>query len=207
MNNSDTSQNHGAVLFHDSSYLAHVGWLESQRIGLPVDRSCAPIPGLTYPALAFLENRGVTGLNVFEVTENLSPIWWSARAGLLISAVCGEDVFRYVADMLGNMPVAQLIQVSGSGDLPGIVAAFPGLFDLAVLDLMALDGQSLPAFMECLSPRGVVVLNHADFPGGSGLARQLLKTMRRIDFEGLRPCSHATGCTSIFYREGNCLGL
>jgi hypothetical protein len=61
---------------------------------------------------------------------------------------------------------------------------------------------------KAVTDRGVVLLDDATFevhkPGMEYLARQ---GFRRLDFEGLKPASIRAYRTSIFYRDGNCLGI
>ena len=80
-------------------------------------------------------------------------------------------------------------------------------FDVVVVDA-AERTECLLHADRAVTGRGVVLLDDATpavhGPGMEHLQRQ---GFRRLDFEGLKPASIRAYRTSIFYRDGNCLGI
>ena len=62
-----------------------LGIVESQLRGEPVDAAGHPVPWLSMPALAFLEERMPSGLSVLEYGSGNSTLWWSRRAARVVS--------------------------------------------------------------------------------------------------------------------------
>jgi hypothetical protein len=62
--------------------------------------------------------------------------------------------------------------------------------------------------VSALAASGVIIWDNAERPEyASGIAGLEQQQFRRLDFDGLGPVNSYGWRTSIFYRDGNCLGV
>ncbi len=190
---------------HD--YLDQSGWFLSVKLQRPVDGKRNPVPWYTYPAIAYLSAKDFSGLTVFEFGSGGSTLWWAARARH-VTAV--EHHPAWVEEMRPQLPGNVVYihrELVYGGDYARTAADQGGPFDIIVVD--GRDRVNCARFsMDSLSDQGVIVWDNAERsrydPGYRILAQA---GFRRLDFEGHGPIHGASWMTSIFYRDGNCLGL
>jgi hypothetical protein len=189
------------------TYLEESGWFESVKQQRPVDRKKNPLPWYTYPAIAYLAARDFSGLSVFEFGSGGSTLWWAARARQ-VTAV--EHHPAWVEEMRPQLPENVTYihrELVYGGDYCRTAADQGGPFDVIVVDGRDRVNCALHS-LETLSERGVIIWDNSERsryePGYRHLAQA---GFRRVDFEGHGPINATSWMTSIFYRDGNCLGL
>ncbi len=188
-------------------YLFEMGWFESYRRKAVVDRAGTPIPWITYPSLSFLEGRIGKDLAVFEWGSGNSTLWWADRVMRVVSCEHDKAWYEKVRNLLPTNAEVSHIPLTGGREYASAILDYVDAFDIVVIDgrdRVNCARNVLPA----LKPGGVIVWDNSDrssyqdgydFLVGSGF--------RRIDFFGPGPVNLYSWSTSIFYRDGNCLGL
>lgn len=188
----------------EDGYLRKTGWTRARRERAPVDAGGKPIPWYRFAAIRFLEGRARPHFRVFEFGTGNSTLWWSDRSELVVSrehdAAWAERIKGSVARP--NVHI-ELIPVKSDD----YVRPSKGTYQLIVI-----DGRRR---LECatnavnhLTHDGVILWDNSDRDRYSeGYHRLHGLGFRRLDFWGLAPGSTRDGSTSIFYREGNCLGI
>ena len=194
------------VILRKSGYLAAAGWPRSARLGEPVDARGMPIPWMTYPAVAFLEPRLKSSFRVFEYGSGNSTFWWAARVARVDS--CEHDsawIARLQQRLPGNVRLRHVPLENGQYGTAVIEARGP-------FDLVVIDGRDrvncAQNSVSVLGTHGVIVWDDTyrqEYEPGYESLRQA--GFRRLDFHGLAPIMPNTSCTSIFYRDENCLGI
>jgi hypothetical protein len=195
------------LVYSKRSMLRKLGWVESVRSQKPCRKDGSPIPWMNYHVIGFLEDRLTDDLSLFEYGSGNSTMFYASKVGYVKSIEMDEGWFTYVRDsMPANVDLvlfnsadgAEYCEISGQQDRK---------FDVVVVDA-AERTECLMHADKAVTDRGVVLLDDATFevhkPGMEYLARQ---GFRRLDFEGLKPASIRAYRTSIFYRDGNCLGI
>jgi hypothetical protein len=170
----------------------------------PVTAEGAPIPWFTYPSIAFLRERIKADWRVCEFGSGHSTLWWAARVRAVHSI---EHDVAWHAEFVRRVPanVTYVCHPSENAYARAIVGAGP--FDVVVND----GNFRLPCVytaIDELSPGGVVVWDNSERPEyepGYVFLRE--RGFRRIDFSGFGPINQDPWCTTIFYRDGNCLGI
>jgi hypothetical protein len=186
-------------------YIAEMGWIASYKSKKPLDRFDRAIPWFTYPAIEFLSQRVPGDATVFEYGAGFSTIWWNQRVRAVVSC---ENNALWVADILSIMPTANVIyRPLEDGNYSDEIKKYTNKFDAIVIDgrqRVACAKNSVPA----LTYRGVIIWDNSDRKeyeeGQEFLKRQ---GFRHVDFVGLGPINPYATSTSIYYRDGNCLGL
>jgi hypothetical protein len=198
---------YGPYKLRTAGYLREVGWFESFRQGRSVDREGGPLPWITYGAMHFLARRVRREQAVFEYGSGASTLWWAGRVRRLVT--CEHDpawADALAARLPGNVELVRRPLEAG-GAYARAVAAYPCAFDIVVVDGRdrVRCAQAAP---EGLASGGVIVWDDTERdqyrPGIEWLEA---RGFRRIEFVGLAPGKNLRSETSIFYREGNCLGI
>lgn len=190
-----------------SSYLRDSGWFISYYKSESVDRHKKPIPWLSYPFIAFLEPRLDKSMSVFEYGSGNSTLWFSERVEKIVSL---EHDKAWFEKLTGKMPAnASLVfkELQTNGAYAGFIAETAEKYDIIIV-----DGRDrvncVKKSISSLSEKGVLVFDNSNVECYQE-AMQFLKDngFRRIDFHGISPITTISTCTTVFYRENNCLGI
>jgi predicted O-methyltransferase YrrM len=188
-------------------YLQASGWLNSRRLKMPVDAEDRPLPWWTYPVIDFLARRVRPDMDVFEFGSGNSTLWLAGRVDHVVAV---EHHPRWAVRMAQHVPEnVDLLHVplETDGDYCRTSARTGRRFDL-----VAIDGRDrVNCARQCLGALkedGVIVWDDSQRkryrPGFRFLAR---RGFRRLEFVGHGPMDSLPWETSVFYRDGNCLGI
>jgi hypothetical protein len=190
-----------------SGHLVESGWFRTRRDWMPVDAQGEPVPWYTYPAIAFLAGRVQPTMAVFEYGSGNSTLWWSRRVARVVSCEHDAEWFARMRDKLPANVDYELASIEAGGDYPQRIGRSGTRFDVAVIDGRRRVDCALHT-PQALAPEGVVVWDNSDRSEyAEGYAHLASLGFRRLDFWGMGPINTYAWCTSVFYREGNCLGL
>lgn len=176
------------------SILNTSGWLRSRRDGLPVDAEGNPIPWYTYPAIRFLEPRVRPEFSVFEYGAGNSTLWWAKRVAEVMSFEHSREWFDRIS---GSAPANASIQCPED-----YISAPVGQFDVIVIDGIERP-ECARAALPALKPDGVFIWDNSEEEPDFAC----LPGFRRLDFWGFGPMLANEWCTSVLYRDDNCLGI
>lgn len=189
-------------------YFTQNGWVLSREKCAPQTASGEPLPWLTYPAIRFLEPRIRKTLTVFEWGSGNSTRWWSSRVRVIAS--CEHNKGWY--DRMKGLSVVGKIGFSfrpltDRDAYCHAIAETEWQFDVAVIDGRERVNCSRWA-VHHLSGEGVIIWDNTERERYSqGLNNLESIGFRRLDFWGLGPINTDEWCTSIFYRNNNCLRI
>ncbi|WP_421900083.1 glycosyltransferase family protein [Maridesulfovibrio sp.] len=192
-----------------NSYLKKMGWFSSYHRQAIVDDAGAPLPWLSYPAVNLLEERAPYGCKVFEYGCGSSTLWWAKRAKRVVVVEHNEQWFNTMKSQFPDHVRPVLQRLEPGGDYSKTVAMIKNIkFDIIVIDGRDRVNCAYNS-LSSLSPSGVIVFDNTDrleyMPG-----RQFLKDagFKELRLTGLASMVLNVGsCTSIFYRDDNCLGI
>lgn len=188
------------------SSLNDIGWYRSAKEGLPVDQSGRPVPWVTYPAIHLLKDRVPRDADVFEYGAGNSTLWWAERSQRVVA--CEHDSgWAERSRQLAPSNVRIVHRDLDDGTRYEECVLEHGKFDVVVIDgrkRVDCAGSALQA----LSARGVIVWDNSDREKyRSGFEFLSAHGLRQLDLWGLAPGIDHWGSTSIFYKDGNCLGI
>ena len=204
----------GLALLGAGGALSELGWPRSFAQRVPIDREGAPLPWFTYPAISVLAPRISASLRVFEYGAGNSTRWWAARVAAVRSVENDAQWTQLLAPQLPSH--AQLLFAALDGDDGGQSyvdgATIAAAADGAPFDVIVIDGRErnrcVAASLRSLSERGVIVWDNSERERyASGLQIVTDAGFRRLDLHGMGPVNPYAWCTTILYRDGNCLGL
>jgi precorrin-6B methylase 2 len=194
------------LLAGSTGYLASMGWFRSMVLSASVNGRGEPIPWITYPSIRFVESRLRADMSVFEFGSGASTLWWAKRVRRVVS--CEHDRQWYEQTRVGLPANVELIYASRENhEYSRQVLKFNNEFDVIVIDgrdRVRCAQNCVPA----LKAGGVILWDNTDrdhYQRGFDHLRQ--EGFRRVDFSGMGPIVEFECMTSLFYRDGNCLGL
>lgn len=187
------------------SMLAEKGWFKSFRTRVSVDNSGNPIPWFVYCAVEFINKRLPQDAAVFEYGSGSSTLWWAERAARVHSV---EHSPVWKEKVKSNVPdnVQLIYRKPGEGYESSILLSGE-LYDVIILDGRNRD-KCLGHSLRALSERGVILFDDSNWEKYQKTISYLRSLeFRQLPFRGMCPIEFRESETSVFYRDGNLLGL
>ena len=195
------------LIGNKESYLYQTGWMQSLLESKPTDSAANPIPWMNYSVIKLLDDRLKPDFTLFEFGSGYSTRFYAKKVGTVVSLEYDEHWFRIVkADMPENVRL-----VFKNQDIDGEYCRVIHSAGIA-FDVVVVDGRDrvncVKQAVSALSPRGVILLDDSqqekyreagEFAGAQGF--------RALDLEGLKATGKGLDRTTVFYRDGNCLGI
>ena len=169
------------------------GWWRSVRESRPVDAQGKPLPWMTYPALAWMDQLDLAECRIFEYGAGWGTLHWAGRAREVSSVESDAAWVRRITPLLPP-------NVTLHGPMDGasyIAAARIG----APWDVVIIDGRHRPdcaqVAVEVLRPGGLILLDNSDwFTSAADYLRS--QGLTQVDFQGFGPSNAYTWTTSAF---------
>jgi len=195
------------LIRNKDSYLYQTGWMQSLLESKPTDGAANPIPWMNYSVVKLLDDRLQPDFTLFEFGSGYSTRFYAKKVGTVVSLEYDEQWFRIVkADMPENVRLV-FKDKDVDGEYCRVIHSIGIAFDVVVV-----DGRDrvncVKQAVSALSPRGVILLDDSqqdkyqeanEFAAAQGF--------RALDLEGLKATGKGLDRTTLFYRDGNCLGI
>ena len=192
---------------YHSGYLKEQGWFESYLSKTPIDKYDNPIPWLSYPSIDLLSDRLSKDLKVFEFGSGNSTLFYAQKVNKIICVEHDPVWYKYLQKKLPEN--AELIFCeTHSGELyAASVKASKEKFNLIIVD--GIDRvRSIYNSIEALSEDGVLILDDSErIEYLEGVSLLLKGGFKKLDCWGISAGELYKKCTSIFYRNNNCLNI
>jgi predicted O-methyltransferase YrrM len=189
-------------------YLKDSGWNLSVRKKLPVDSRNNEIPWLTYSAIHFLTGRIREHFSIFEYGSGHSTIWFSKKASGVVSIEHDLKWFNSMKGKFSDYPniTYKYHSIETDGYVNEILQ-YTDEFDIIIIDGRERVKCALNS-LKALKKDGVIIWDNSDRETyNEGYEFLINNGFKRLDFWGLGPIMTFEWCTSVFYREDNCLDI
>lgn len=186
-------------------YLFDEGWFKSLDFGEPVDKNGDPIPWFTYPAIEFLKERLTKDIRIFEYGSGNSTLFFAKRVMEIISIETNKEWYEKIKKQLPEN--ARIIFYDDNSNYTNIIKEIEFDFDIIIIDAINRN-EVIDNSIKKLKSTGVLILddsNREEYQFGISLLQK--NNFRRIDFWGIQAGYFNKTCTTIFYKENNCLGI
>ncbi|MEO2009260.1 MAG: hypothetical protein ABGX22_11340, partial [Pirellulaceae bacterium] len=175
--------------------------------GKPCDLDGHSIPWMNYSIVRILKERLTDDLNVFEFGSGASTLFFSSRVAKIVSCEHDEKWYLTVRSSAPQNVSIVFEQERVDGRYCRVIKTRQGDFDLVVV-----DGRDRPNCViqskDKLTQKGVLLLDDSHREGyQSSIDFMHENGYRSLTLEGLKPLMKRVHSTTIFYRDGNCLGL
>ena len=193
--------------FRSFGYLLETGWFNSFKSGNPVDANQNPIPWFTYPAIDFIYDKLNPSCNAFEFGSGNSTLFFASRIEKVTSIEHNIDWFKKIKTRTPKN--AKLVYTSAE-TIENYLTPLINTSDK--FDLIIVDGlfrnECIEVSLKHLSEEGVIILDDSERKEYSEGIKFLLKSgFKRLDFSGIAPGIFFRKCTTIFYKDKNCLDI
>jgi hypothetical protein len=194
--------------FLAKNHLKKSGWRKSVFKKMPVDRNSNELPWLTYSCIYFLDSRLYKELTVFEYGSGNSTLWFSNRIKKIVSVEHSKKWYVYMKEKFsGSSNIEYFFRDLESGSYQKEILNYTKTFDIIIIDGRKRVDCSLNS-LGALKDDGVILWDNSDrMKYSKGYDFLLSNGFRRIDFWGMGPVSAHSWCSSVFYRETNCLKI
>ncbi len=195
----------GSVQLYLGSALKDYGWFRSYKAKQSIDANGNPLPWYTYAFIYFLNPRIKSSFEVFEYGSGNSTRWYGARVKN-ITAV--EHDTQWIQLISPKLPANSKVLARPLGDT--YIQAVST--ENKKYHIIVVDGRNrvkcTDYAVNYLTEDGVLILDNSE-RSWYQKAKDLMeaKGFKRLDFQGMAPIVGHETCTTVFYREGNCLGI
>lgn len=195
------------VSFRSFGYLLETGWFESFKSGEPVDADKKAIPWFTYSAIEFISDRLSKKLNVFEFGSGNSTLFFAERVSQIISVEHNRDWYENISRKCPANSKIFLIGSKNSDEYINPLQMSNQNYDIIIVDGIYRN-ECLTESVNHLSERGVIILDDSERGDYSKGIKYLLDDgFKQINFSGIAPGIFFRKCTTIFYKDMNCVNI
>jgi hypothetical protein len=192
-------------------YFRDVGWINSFKQNLPLDKNNDPIPWLSYPFIHFIDNRLKSTHYLFEYGSGNSTLYYAKKVKFVATVEHDQNWFLKFKHSIPNNVLFHYepLEVGGKYcDYANIIShIIKKKFDIIVID----GRDRINCIKKCisaLSEAGVIILDDSERTEYyEGVYFLTSFGWKRIDFYGISPGLCYKKCTTLFYRDKNCLGI
>ena len=187
-------------------YLKEMGWIKSFILKKPVDDSGNPIPWNTYSYIDFISQRLKKNMSIFEYGCGYSTLYYQKKVNFVASVEHDMDWYNKISLMASNN-VKLCHQPLEGITYENAPMKFKELFSIIII-----DGEKRVKCMyeaiKYLKDDGVIVLDDSHWDEyKDGVEFLKLNNFKQIPFFSIVPGFFSKNCTSIFYKENNCLNI
>jgi len=189
-----------------SGYLKETGWIESYLNKNPQTLDNLPLPWVTYSYIDFIVNRLDKNIKLFEFGSGSSTRFYSSRVNSVYSVEHDKAWYNKVIQNLPDNVKLEYRKLERGGEYSKSAK------NKVPFDIVIVDGRDrvncVINSIDSLSTKGVVILDDSERSEYKYAYDFLVKNgFKFIDFTGISPGCFNKKCTTIFYRNGNCLGI
>ena len=195
------------LLNSKDSYLRHTGWIQTWATPGDVTLNGEPSPWMTYPFLHFLETRLRPHFHVFEFGSGASTHYYAKRVARVDSVEHDAHWTPKLSEEEAQKVNIYIIPLTDRDRYTHILHTLKRKYQMIVVDGRYRVRCVLNA-AEHLDSSGVLILDDTRRAYYNPAIEHMLdRGFKRLDFYGIKATGCVLDCTTIFYREGNCLQL
>lgn len=193
--------------FNKKGYLKEIGWFTSFEGLSPVDRHGNPIPWVTYSFIDFIKERITKDHKVFEFGSGNSTYFYAKYAASVVSVEHDKSWYDKIVNTKPENSEMIFTELQTDGDYCRMPVSLDKKFDIIIVDGRDRVNCCKQA-VDALTAAGVVVLDDSErdfYADGVNFLKE--KGFKQLPFSGISPGLFYNKATSVFYKEGNCLGI
>lgn len=189
-----------------SGYLADNGWFASFNKKAPLDKNGNPIPWFTYSCNDFIKGRLKKNFNIFEFGSGNSTLFFAPCVNSVTSVEHNEEWFRIQKNRIPSN-VKIIFDDDNTGGYSRSISNSNNKYEIVVVD--GIDRVNcIINSVDYLSENGVLLLDDSERNEyGKGIEFLNERGFKKIDFWGIAAGILFKKCTSIFYKDRNCLEI
>ena len=190
-----------------SGYLKDIGWFNAFSTRSSVDGNNNPIPWTTYPFIEFITLRLEKNQTVFEYGSGNSTLFYASRVKNVATVEHDKNWYEKMKAQIPTNVHLIFKEEDTDGEYCRAITAENTKYDIIIVD--AVDRVNCVKFShKFLNEKGIIILDDSDRKVYSEAITFLKgKDFKSLDFWGISPGYFNTKCTTIFYKDNNCLNI
>lgn len=197
----------GIIQLKINSALKEEGWFKSFETKTAIDIDGKPLAWYSYSFLRFLKPLLNADFDVFEYGAGNSTLWYATMVKSVKSVENDKKWVEILTPKLPNNAIVVFKEVNENKDYQTEIKAENKKYDIIVLDGRRRNDCAMLS-VDYLTDRGVIILdnsNREDYQPAKDYFK--IKGFRCVDFWGILPIVAGNNCTSVYYKNDNCLGI
>jgi hypothetical protein len=190
-----------------SGYLYETGWIQAFNEQLPIDKVGNPLPWVTYSFIDFIFCRLNKQMNIFEYGSGNSTLWYAKHVNSVVSVEHDKLWFEKIKNTMPtnvNIYYEKLIYGKKYSTFSKNIGR--------KFDIVIVDGRDrvncLKSAVSSITNNGVIILDDSERENyKEGIDFLMQNGFKKIDFWGISPGLFYKKCTTVFYKNNNCLGI
>jgi len=193
--------------FTKGGYLFDVGWTNSIISGNIADKLNNPVPWVTYPFIGFIGERLNHSIEIFEFGCGNSTLYYAPKVARVTTVENDRSWFDKIKTAMPANVQLFFCELVYGGKYCKFAAETGTKYDVIIVDGRDRVNCCINS-ITALKPEGVVVLDDSERTQYQS-AHDFLRNngFRKIDFWGTAPAVNYLKCTTMFYRDNNCLHI
>lgn len=190
-----------------AGYLYEIGWFKAFKSKMPINQKMEPLPWVTYPFIDFIGPRLTDEMKVFEFGAGNSTFYYASKVAFVTSVEHDQEWYNKLKK-----------EVPANSELLFEELEYNGLYTQAAIntgkmfDLIIIDGRNRVncaiKSIAALTSAGVLILDDSERTEYTEIHLHLKSlNFKQIDFWGIAPGLAYKKCTTIFYKDNNCLDI
>ena len=188
-------------------YLQQTGWLRALRERRAVGASGEDIPKLTYPCIDFLSDRLLSFFRLFGFGCASSVRYYSKHIAFVDVVEHNSQLVPKLTEEEKKKIRVYLTSLEQKERYTNILGYIEKKYHVIIVD-GHYRVSCMRSAVHYLTEDGVLILN--DSHTSTHLEGKLLmqeKGFRHLDFFGTKVLDYKRSCTTIFYRQNNCMNI
>lgn len=188
-------------------YLKSSGWVDSLIAQKPVDINGDPQPWLTLPFISFIKDRLSQSMSIFEYGSGNSTLFYSNYVHEIYAVEHDKEWYETVQKNIKDSVRLIYCNLEYDGEYCRTSQKVDKKFNIIIV-----DGRDrvncLKQSVDSLTDDGCIVLDDSERERyEEGVKFLLDKGFRKLDFWGVSLGVTYNRCTTLFYKDNNCLGV
>lgn len=197
----------GLVQLRIKSALLEDGWFRSFKQKEAVDNNGKPIAWCTYPFLHFIYPRLKKHFDVFEYGCGNSTQWYSVNVKSIKSVEHDKEWLSKIKKGLPANATVVYKELVYGGDYCKEVSSDKTKYHIVIVDGRDRNNCLMNAIHH-LTDDGIVIFDNSELKQYQSSVVDVMNTgFKRLDFYGMLPGVAHNSCTTILYKNNNCLEI
>jgi SAM-dependent methyltransferase len=183
------------------------GWARSVRRMLPIDENDEPLPWVPYCMVDLLKERLTSRMRVLEFGAGYSTLFFMNRVAHISSIEHHHIWLDWVRARVNPNVTLIPTNKASAAEYCAPITGSDDRFDLIMVDGIHRP-ESFRVALQRLTPAGVIILDDSHRPDYANVFNDAAAAgLRFLHMRGHKAGSIGLYRSTVFYRDGNCLGI
>lgn len=195
------------ISMNESGYLNEIGWINSFKNQIPMDKNSKPLPWVTYGFIDFISDRLNKNMNIFEYGSGNSTLWYGEKVNSVTSVEHDKNWYEKVKNSMPKNVTINYQELIYNGEY----SKFSSISNIK-FDIVIVDGRDrvncVKNAINSIKENGIIVLDDSEREKYKGGMEFLIDhNFKKLDFWGISPGLFYKKNTTIFYKANNCIDI